>query len=524
MPILRLMIRLFPAAFRAQFGAEMEAQIRLDYARAAETGFRSQALFFAGTLVDLLASGVAERWHPSWTINENPGRGRRGMGDGVREWVRDLRHASRSLRRSPGFTVVSVATLGLAIGATAGIFSVVDTVLLNPLPFPEPEELVYIGATAPGTELEGEFGVSAEFLVEYNEESQLLEGVAAYNTFTSSMRVGDRTERVWQSAPTVELFEVLGVQPILGRLPEAADEDRVVLLSHALWVTWFGSDPGVIGESIFVTGAMRTVIGVMPSTFHFPDDNILLWFPNPIRPANIIPGRFGMQIVGRLAPGATHEGLQEELTTLARRLPERFGGSPAYARVIAQHRPVIRSLEDQLLGNVSRPLWVLLGAVAIVLLIACSNVANLFVVRAERRQRDLAVRQAIGAGRAQLIRSQMSEAILIAVCACIVAVFLAALTIPILLRAAPPEIPRLGDVAVNAATILFSLAATAVTAILCGFIPALRASSPDLTRLRDAGRTTRRKNWARDGLVVGQTAMALVLLIGCGLLIEVIER
>ncbi len=437
------------------------------------------------------------------------------------EWARDLRHASRSLRRSPGFAAVTIGTLGLAIGANAGMFSVVDAVLLKPLPYGHADRLVYIAASAPGSDFPAEFGVSSEFYVQYKEQSRLLEDVSTFNSFTNTLRAGDRVERVRMSWPTNSLFSTLGAKPILGRLPVADDGSRVAVISYALWTTWFGRDSAVIGRSYEMGGAPRTVIGVMGPEFRFPNDGTLLWLSSEITGDSIVPGRFGTSLVGRMKPGVTTETLAKELTTLSRRLPERFGGSPAYARLILQHRAVVRPLEEQLLGRVASPLWVLVGAVGFVLLIACANVANLFVVRAEGRQRDLAVRRAIGAARGQLIRLQISEAVVVATFAGVFAVMFAIAGLPTFLHAAPAGIPRLEDVGINATTLLFTVTAVLLSAIACGIGPAVRASAPDLARLREGGRgATHRRSWARDSLVIGQTALALVLLIGSGLLIR----
>ena len=437
------------------------------------------------------------------------------------QWIRDLRHALRALRRAPGFTATAVGTLGLAIGVNAGMFSVVNKVLLDPLPFPDADRLVYIAATAPGSDLPGEFGVANEFFVQYEEQSRLLEDVSTFNSFTSTMRAGDRVERIRMSQPTTSLFTTLGARPIRGRLPEPKDEGRVAVISHALWQSWFGGDEGVVGRDYYIGGQNRTVVGIMGPEFRFPSDETLVWISSTIRADGIVPGRFGQPLVARMAPGATPEAVANELTALSKRLPERFGGSANYARLIGQHRAVVRPLTDELFGGVARPLWVLLAAVGIVLLIACANVANLFLVRAEGRQRDLAVRRAIGAGRAQLVRVQMSEAIVVAALAGVLALGLAWLALKGFVSVAPPGIPRLRDVAMSPMTLLFTLGAAVLSALVCGALPALRASSLDFTRLRDGGRgSTRKRHWARDGLVVGQTALALVLLIGSGLLVR----
>jgi len=436
------------------------------------------------------------------------------------DWTREIRLALRALLRTPGFAVLAVGTLGLAIGANAGIFSVVDKVLLDPLPYADNDRLVYIAGTAPGSDFPEEFPLAAEFFVQFR-ESGLIEELSTFNSFTSTLRVGDRIERVRMSAPTLSMFDTLGAKPVLGRLPTPEEADEVVVISHQLWRTWFGSDPEVIGRSYYVSGKDRTVVGVTAPGFWFPNDGTLLWMPQIAREEEIQPGRFGQPFVARLAPDVDLETLAAELQTQARRLPERFGGSANYAHLIEQFRPVVRPLEEQLLGSYSGPLWILLGSVAIVLLIACANVANLFMVRAERRLPDLAVRRALGAGRARLIFFQMAEVAVVATLAGALAVVLARLGVPVLVSAAPEGVPRLDEVAIRSTTLLFTFATTVLSALLCGLVPAVRFSAPNLARLREGGRgSTRRRHWLRNSLVVGQTALALFLLIGSALLIR----
>jgi putative ABC transport system permease protein len=447
------------------------------------------------------------------------------MGNIRNNWVADLSHAARALRRSPGFALVAIGTLGLAIGANVGMFSVVDAVLLRPLPYGDVDRVVFIAGAAPGSDMSDEFGVSTEFYLQYLEQSQLLEDVAIYGSFTSTLRALDRVERIRMSRGTISLFSTLSATPILGRLPVAEDEAGVVVLSHGLWQSWFGGDSAVLGRTYDVSGESRTVIGVMGPEFRFPVDDTQLWFPALVTLDRITPGRFGIPMVARMKPGVTPEALASELTTLARRLPERFGGTPSYARLMERYVAVVRPLEEELLGAVARPLWVLLGAVSIVLLIACANIANLFVVRAEGRHRELAVRRAIGAGRWPLIRLQMAEAVVVALCAGVVAVVLASWALPLLLSAAPEETPRLGTVALGPTAIAFTIIAALLSALACGLLPAVRVSEPNMVRLRAGGRgATRERSWARDGLVVAQTALALVLLIGSGLLMRSFDK
>jgi predicted permease len=434
--------------------------------------------------------------------------------------MNDLKLAIRALLRAPGFTVVAVVTLGLAIGACAAIFAVVDKVLLRPLPFQNIDRLVYIASTAPGSQMPPQFGVSNEFIEQYR-RSPLMENLAAYNSFTSTLKTEDRVERVLMSWPSPSIFETLGARPVLGRLPASKeDEDVTAVISHRLWTTWFGSDPNVIGRSYEMAGGRRQVIGVMGPEFRFPEDGTLLWITGVLAPQVREPGQFGNVVVARMAPGVTTEALARELTALTKRLPERFPEYDQYAVLVGQHRAIVHSLKEEILGGAS-PLWVLLGAVGIVLLIACANVANLFMVRTEGRQRELAVRRAVGAVRGQLIRLQMAEALAVAGLAGVLAIGFAAAGLGAFLKAAPEGIPRIDYVRIDFTLLLYTLAVAVVSALACGLIPAIRASAPDLARLREGGRGhTRRRHWGRNGLVVAQTALALVLLIGSGLLIR----
>lgn len=468
---------------------------------------------------DLVRSGLTERWHPTWVDQRLPSIGERGVKKMLGGWKRDLSLAARALRRAPGFTAVVVITLGLAIGVNTGIFSVVDAVLLEPLPYDEPDRLVFIAASAPESDFPEEFGVANEFLPQY-QEATLLEDVALYNWFTATLRVDERVERVPMSLPSHSLFSTLQVSPVLGRIPDP-DEENVALISNTMWLNWFGGDPNVIGRAYEMAGETRTIVGVMGPDFAFPDQRVLLWMPYTIPVEEITPGRFGRAMIGRMAAGTDIDAVVSELAPLAARLPERFGGSPNYAQFIAQHRPVVRPLTEEIRGSLAGPLWVLLGAVGAVLLIACANVANLLLVRAEGRQRDLAVRKAMGAGRRDLVRTQMAEAVLLAGLAGTVALVVSAVGVPSLILAAPANTPGLDNAKLDAMSFVFTVAATMLTALLCGLGPALKSSLPNLNRLRDGRRgSTGARSWTRDGLVVFQTALALVLLVGSGLLLR----
>ena len=298
--------------------------------------------FTISTGVDVVKVAVLERVRPgrpgAWSMTTQ-----KRQGDGMMTtWWRDLGFAWRSLRRSPSFTLTAVGTIGVALGITSAIFAVVQKVLLEPLPYEDADRLVHIAASAPGSDFPAEFGVSLEFYFEYRELTDVLEDVGSYNWFTNTLRVGDRVERVPMSVPSPSMFTTLGVEPVMGRLPEAADEQNAMLLSHAAWQEWFGGDPSIVGQSFEVTGSMRTVIGVMGPDFGFPHESVLLWIPNDVRNEGIEPGRFGLSLVGRVREGVDPETVRTRLRDASRRFPEAYGGSARYARLMELHEPVIR--------------------------------------------------------------------------------------------------------------------------------------------------------------------------------------
>ena len=439
----------------------------------------------------------------------------------VQDSGRDLRHAWRALRRTPGFLITCVITLGLAIGAVTGMFAVVNSVILKSLPFPNSDRLVAIEGTAPGSDLPERFPVGADFYLQYRDRAKLIDGIFGFGAGTSTFRTENRVERIGMAWPTNDMYTTLGVRPQLGRLPVPEDGDRVAVISDQLWSSWFGRDPSVVGKSYFVSDTIRQIIGIMPPEFQIPSEQTMLWVATPIRLEDVRPGQGGMTMVARMKPGVTHEQLAAELTRLSKELPARFGGPPAYTRLIDQHRAVVAPVLDRIVGPTARrSLWVLLGAVGVVLLIACANVANLFMVRAEGRTRDLAIRRAIGASRAQLVRLQMAESIVVALAAGVLAILLSRVTLPLFISAAP-RLPRLASVRLDPLTLAAAFGLVVLAALACGTVPALRASAPDFARLREGGRgNTGRRRRGRDMLVVGQTALALVLLIASALLVQ----
>jgi len=448
----------------------------------------------------------------------------------LERWLRDFKYAARSLGRAPGFTLIVIATLALAIGAIAAIFSVVDAVLLDPLPYPNADRLVHIGGTAPGTDQPAELGVPDELYFEYRDSVPGLEDLGLYGTGSSTTRAEGHVDQLFLTQATPSFFTTLGAQPLRGRLPTDQDDNRVVVISSWLWETWFGSDPGVIGKSYTFAGEKRQVIGIMKPEFRFPDERVAFWIPLTIRAAQVTPGGFGPRLVARMKPGTDRAALVAQLEPLARRVQQRLGGPAPYVRIMERHRPIVKPLREQLVGKIATPLWILLGTVGIVFLIACANVANLFTVRAENRRRDLVVRRALGASRADLVRSQVAEALLLAAVGGAAGALLAWAGVPLLVRAAPDAvaggfgsapIPGLATAGLDLRALLFTAGISVLAACAFGVLPALRASGSRLGSLQQAGRgIVGHRSLTRDALVVVQTASALVLLVGSALLVR----
>jgi putative ABC transport system permease protein len=448
----------------------------------------------------------------------------------VETWIRDFRHSARSLARTPGFTLTVVATLALAIGANASIFSVVKAVLLEPLPFPNSDRLVHIGGTAPGTDQPEEFGVPDELYFAYRESAPGIEDAGIYGVGSSTTRAEGQVDQLFVTQATPSFFTTLGVTPLHGRLPADTDDGRVVVLSYWLWQNWFNSDVKVIGKSYSFAGQNREVIGIMKPEFRFPDERVAFWVPLAIRAAQVTAGGFGPRMVARMKPGTDRAALVAQLEPFARQVQQRLGGPAPYVRIMERHRPVVKALREQMVGRISTALWILLGTVGIVFLVACVNVANLFTVRAENRRVELSVRRALGAGRGDLVRPQVTDALLLAAAGGVAGALIAWAGVPLLVRAAPDAvaggfagapIPGLAAAHLDRTALLFTAGISVLAACAFGLLPAFRLSGSRLGSLQQAGRgIVGRRSLARDALVAVQTASALVLLVGAALLMR----
>jgi len=450
---------------------------------------------------------------------------RRSSGAKMETLLQDIRYSFRMLRRSPGFTAIAVIALALGIGATSAIFSVVQAVLLRPLPFKEPSRLVRIWGKFDADGIPKNW-ISEPELIDLNEMSQSFEAVAAYQSGGANLTGTGDPVRVNTGLVNASLFSILGVEPKQGRT-FAEDEDQpghdnVVLVSDALWRSRFGSDPSLIGQMIGLSGTPYTVVGIMPAGFHFPEQSDL-WRPLAIdktNPSNR--GSHGLEVVARLKPGVTASQAQVDLTnisdTLTQRYPRNYstGGFALYSV----------SMLDEIVGNIRPALYVLLGAVGFVLLIACANVANLLLARSAAREKEVAIRAALGARRGRLIRQLLTESVVLAALGTAVGLTLAYLGVKLFAVLGPRDIPRIEEIGLDSRVVGFSVLMAAITGIAFGLAPALQISNPSLhDSLKEGARgSTGARQRLRAGLVISEVAIALVLLIGAGLMIKSFQR
>jgi putative ABC transport system permease protein len=446
---------------------------------------------------------------------------RAGWESAVESFLRDVRYAARTLARQPGYTLIIVLALALGIGANSAIFTVVDAVLLRSLPFREPDRLVTIVGQKPAAGLT-EMSVSPGNIQAWQEQARSLQAVAGYTTASSTVTGGVEPERLDGARVTANLFDLLGQRPLLGRTigPDEASSgnDRVLVLGHDLWQRRFGADSGVVGRSLTLDHETSyTIIGVMPPGARFPEQ-AEFWIPLVTRTDDPHGMRY-ISVVARLAPDATMEQLRTELATIDDRLRASFPSDYEGWNSAAM------TLHDSMVGSVRTALFVLLGAVGFVLLIACANVANLLLARGSTRLREMAVRSAIGASRKRLLRQLLTESALLALLGSSSGLVLAWLGVRGLLALDPPNVPRLENVVVDVRILMFTLGTAVAVGVLFGLAPAFRLSRTDVSQaLKNGAPGLSRRGGAkragpRGALVVAQTALAVVLLTGAALMV-----
>jgi putative ABC transport system permease protein len=454
----------------------------------------------------------------------------------VENAMRDLRHSVRMLHRNPAFAVTAILTLALGIGATTAIFSVVNGVLIKPLAYPEPEAVVRVGHSALfGTTRTNNFPFSPQWFATYAENNRTFKEFGLWSSGVAALTGLGNPEQVNTLHVTQGFLPALGVQPAFGRWFSTADDrpgaPETVILSSGYWQRRFGGDRGVVGRVITLDSRSREVIGVMPARFSFsgyfqgPSADLILPLQlNLVQP----PPDFGYAALARLKPGVT---LAQANADVARMLPifkDKYAGTRMDSLRLL---PAVRQLKEDVVGDVGSVLWVLLGGIAIVLLIACANVANLLLVRAEGRGQEFAVRTALGAGWGHLSRALIVESLTLGLAGALIGIGLAYGAVQILLAHGPQNLPRLNEIAIDLPVLAFAAATSVVSGLLFGLVPIARLARPTFALklsefLRGAGRSSANRNQHRsqNALVVVQVALALVLLVGSGLMIRTFQN
>lgn len=543
---------LFPRAFRERFGLELRQTFRKGTRAAWGRGrHRGLGAFMARAVWDVLLEAPAERFAASRLFGTLQGSGmhgshrtpeshadqgwrsaRRREWSGVSGILQDLRFAARSYLRSPGFTLVALLTLGLGIGAATSIFSVVNGVLLKPFPFPEAEDLVVLWNSNPEREME-EYRIAGVDFFPIEEETDAFQGAALLAGAVASLTGDDLPpQRVAGAAVSADLFGVLGIRPALGRTfkpEENRDHHQVVILSHALWQGRFGGRADIVGSLITMDGEQVQVVGVMPR-ISLPIGGGGISLPGPDQPLFWIPLDYSqgwvsefeahvMAVLARLRPGVTLAQAQERMTALARSLEEARGRSG--------QEIIVRSLREEVVGDIHDNLLVLMGAVGLLLLMACANLANLFLARATDREGELALRTALGAGKSRLTRQILTEILLLGVVGGALGLLLSGASSRWLLSLVPENLPRQGEITTDLRVLLFSLGTVLLATLTAGLVPSARAGGGDpgeglKAKGRIRGRSRRGARMNR-GVVVLQFALATILLVGAGLLAKTLH-
>lgn len=441
-----------------------------------------------------------------------------------------MRHAIRRLAAAPAFSMTAAITLAAAIGANALIFSVVNGVLLKPLPFDRPESLVGVWHTAPGL-TPGPLNQAPSTYLLYREQATSFEDIGLWDNSAVTLTGRGEPEEVEALLLTHPTLPLLGIRPAAGRIFTEADDSPggpdTILISHEYWQRAFNGSPAAVGQSLLVNGRGREIVGVLPAEFRFLRYDPEVVLPIRINRSEIFIGQFNYQAIARLKPGVTIEHANAELALLIPRLLDMFPLPPGFTRQMFDEirlAPNVQPLHEEVVGDIGPLLWVLFGTVGVVLLVACANVANLFLVRAEGRQQELAVRLALGAGLKRVAGELLSESLLLGLAGGALGLGLAYGGIRLLLALEPSRLPRLQEIALDPIVVVFTLAVSLVAGVLFGIAPITRYARPQLANaLKENGRGSsdgRERHRTRHALVVAQVALALVLLVGSGLMIR----
>ena len=393
----------------------------------------------------------------------------------------DFKYALRILIKAPGFSAIAILTLALGIGANSAIFSVIDTVLLRPLPFPKPDQLAMVWAHTAKEPKEKDVASIPDF-VDYQEQSRSFSAMAAYTRAGTILSGAGESQQLEGLAVSSNLFDVLSIQPMLGRA-YTRDEDKVgaapvVLFSYGLWKRAFGNDPHIVGQQVMLSGRSYTVLGVMPPGWRFPVQGAAIEYLTPLVPlvqtAVSNRGSHSFSIVARLKTGVEVHQAEAEMNTIAARLAQQYPDTNT-DRLVS-----VIPLHEDIVGQIRPALIILLSAVALVLLIACANVANLLLARAAVRNREMAIRTALGAGRGRIVRQLLAEGLLLALLGGASGLLVAGWGVDLLRTLGPQDLPRISDIGINTTVCAFTLAISVLSTAAFGLIPALQVSRPDV--------------------------------------------
>jgi predicted permease len=447
----------------------------------------------------------------------------------------DIRHGIRALSHSPMFTAVALLTVAIGIAANAAVFSVVNSVLLKPLNYPKAEELVSLHQAAPGAEGLAEFQngllLSPSMYFTYAEHNRTFQSLGIWIAGTANVTSFAEPEQARTVSVSDGVLQTLSVQPAVGRWLSSMDQvprgAERVMLSYGYWQRRFGGNPAVIGKNLTMDSRPREIVGVMPQGFQIVDADFDVLVPTAFDRAYLILAGFGYHGIARLKPGATMSEGNADITSL---LPVWMNswtngpGSNPHIYETWKITPLIRPLKREVIGNVGDLLWVVMGTIGVVMLIACANVTNLLLVRVEVREQELAIRKALGASRTRIVRGLLVESTVLGVMGGVVGIVLAYAGVRFLVAMGPSNLPRLSEISLDGRTLGFAFVLSVLSSLLFGLLPALKYAGPrSETALRSAGRTisaTRERHRARNLLVVSQVAMALVLLVSAGLMIR----
>jgi putative ABC transport system permease protein len=433
---------------------------------------------------------------------------------------RGILYAVRTLLKRPGFVLIAVSTLALGIGATTAMFTVVNSVLLRPLQFPEPERIVLLEAINPRQGITGS-NMSVPDLVDWQQQSQSFEQIAGFVSGGTFLATGDETERVRSTAVSAEFFPLFRTQPVSGRTIQTGDaqtgSEPVVVLSHALWQGRFGGASDVFNRQITLNGKSTTIVGVMPAGFNYPADTEL-WVALPLNAASEARDNRYLGVVTRLKAGVWLAQAQTEMDTINQRLAQNYADTNTGWSVR------LTELRERLVGELRTSLLILFGAVAFVLLIACANVANLLLARAAYRHKEIALRTALGASRWRIVRQLLTESVLLSVVSGAAGLALTVWLIKLLIAMSPPNSPRFDEISLNWQVFIFAFGVMILAGLLFGLVPALQTSRTDLNEtLKESGRTGApggTRNRVGSLLIVSEVALSFVLLACAGLLIK----